>query len=111
MGRARPIKIDRDPPPGGRAGTLAAMLNLGPKSAAWLDAAGIHTRQQLVRLGPIGACRKLLEAGRPVSVLMAYAIEGGLSGTHWNALPAETKQALRAEFAQMRATVRRQRRL
>lgn len=85
------------------------MLNLGPKSAAWLDAAGIHTRQQLLRLGPIGACRKLLESGRPVSVLMAYAIEGGLSGTHWNALPAETKQWLRAEFAKMRTEAQRSR--
>lgn len=87
------------------------MLNLGPKTAAWLDAAGIHTRAQVAKLGPIGVCRRLLETGRPVSVLMAYAVEGALSGTHWNALPAETKQALRAEFAKMRADVRRGRQL
>lgn len=86
------------------------MLNLGPQSSAWLDAVGIHTRAQVVKLGPIGVCRKLLESGRPVSVVMAYAVEGGLSGTHWNALPPETKQWLRAEFAKMRAEVRRRRR-
>lgn len=106
MARAKPIKIDREGPPHGRAGDVAAMLNLGPKTAAWLDAAGIHTRAQMVKLGPIGVCRRLLENGRPVNVLMAYAVEGALSRTHWNALPAETKQWLRAEFAKMRTEVR-----
>jgi DNA transformation protein len=107
MSRIKPIKIDRPSAASARrAGEIAALLNLGPKSAAWLDAAGIHTRAQIVKLGPIGVCRKLLENGRPVSVLMAYAIEGGLSGTHWNALPAETKQALRADFARMKTELR-----
>jgi len=110
MARTRPIKVDREPPPRGRAGEVAALLNLGPKTAAWLDAAGLHTRAQIVKLGPIGVCRRLLESGRPVNVLMAYAVEGGLSGTHWNALPAETKQWLRTEFARMRADVQRARR-
>lgn len=109
MGRAKPIKIDREPLLRGRAGDVAAMLNLGPKTAAWLDAAGIHTRAQMFKLGPIGVCRRLLETGRPVNVLMAYAVEGALSHTHWNALPAETKQGLRAEFAKMRTEVHRQR--
>lgn len=109
MGRRQPIKIDRKPARGGVA-EVAAMLNLGPKTAAWLDAAGIHTRAQVAKLGPIGVCRKLLENGRPVTVLMAYAVDGALSGTHWNALPAETKQWLRAEFAKMRTEVARMRR-
>lgn len=110
MSRTKPIQVFRDPPLRGRAGEIATLLNLGPQSAAWLDAAGIHTRAQVAKLGPIGVCRKLLERGRPVNVLMAYAVEGGLSGTHWNALPAETKQWLRAEFATMRAEVARTRR-
>lgn len=101
MGRIKPIKIDREPARG-RATDLAALLNLGPKTAAWLDAAGIHTRAQVAELGPIGVCRRLLESGRPVNVLMAYAVEGALSGTHWNDLPAETKQGLRAEFARLK---------
>jgi len=103
MGRIQPIKIDREPGRG-HADDLAALLNLGPKTAAWLDAAGIHTRAQVAELGPIGVCRRLRENGRPVSVLMAYAVEGALSGTPWNDLPAETKQSLRAEFARMKAT-------
>ena len=41
MGRIQPIKIDREPASRGRAVEVAALLNLGPKTAAWLDAAGI----------------------------------------------------------------------
>jgi hypothetical protein len=32
---------------------------------------------------------------------MAYAHEGVLSGCHWNAIPWETKEFLRGEFARM----------
>lgn len=77
------------------------MLNLGPKTAAWLTAAGIHTRAQLAQLGPIGVCRRIRAAGHPASVALAYAIEGFLQNTPWHALPAETKVRLRAEFAAM----------
>jgi DNA transformation protein and related proteins len=99
MPRPRPIKIRSA---AGQSGGLGALLNLGPKSAAWLDAAGIRSRSQLEALGPIEACRRIRAAGHPVSVVMAYALEGGLSGTHWNALPPETKVWLRTEFNQMR---------
>lgn len=103
MGRIPPIKIRREPAGRGkRAGSLGALLNLGPKSSLWLAAAGIHTREQLERLGPIEACRRMRASGHPVSVVMAYALEGGLSNTHWNALPHETKQWLRTEFAAMK---------
>lgn len=84
-----------------------ALLNLGPKSSAWLAEAGIRTIAEVRALGPVGVCRRLIEGGRPVSVLLAYAIEGGLAGCHWNAIPAETKAALRAEFARMKAAGRR----
>ncbi|MBI2518661.1 MAG: TfoX/Sxy family protein [Opitutae bacterium] len=105
MGRLKPIKVRRTPSHrNGKAGTrsLGNLLNLGPKSSAWLAAAGIHTREQLERLGPIEACRRIRQSGHPVSVLMAYALEGALIGTHWNAIPFETKQWLRAEFAAMK---------
>jgi hypothetical protein len=109
MPRPRPIKIRPVARRGAAhpAGGLGALLNLGPKSSAWLTAAGIRTREQLVQLGPIEACRRIRAAGHPVSILLAYALEGGLSGTHWNALPQETKHWLRTEFARMRATEKR----
>lgn len=104
MPRPKPILIDR---PAGKRRTdgadLAALLNLGPKSAAWLAATGIGSREQIAALGAIGTCRRLRTAGFPVSVLLAYALEGALTGCHWNELPPETKQWLRGEFARMKA--------
>lgn len=97
MARMKPIKVDR---PGRPAPDR--LLNLGPKSSAWLAAAGIRTRAQLAALGAIGACRRLRDQGQPVSVLLAYAIEGALTGQHWNELPSETKAWLRAEFASLK---------
>ncbi len=84
---------------------LGGLLNLGPKSSTWLAAAGLRSIDQIRALGPVGACRKLLERGQPVSVLLAYAIEGGLAGVQWNAIPWETKQSIRADFAQMKREV------
>lgn len=100
MGRVGPIRVFREPRDRRRA--VGALLNLGPKSSAWLAAIGITTREQLAALGPIETCRRLRAAGLPVSVLLAYALEGALTHTHWNELPRETKQWLRAEFAQLR---------
>jgi hypothetical protein len=95
-----PIRPFREPRAADR--NLGALLNIGPKSSAWLGEAGIRSIDQVRTLGPIGVCRKLFEQGRPVSMLLAYAIEGGLGGVHWNEIPWETKHALRLEFAEMK---------
>ncbi|MEO5958162.1 MAG: TfoX/Sxy family protein [Opitutaceae bacterium] len=81
---------------------LGALLNLGPKSSVWLHAAGIRSHDEIIKLGPIEVCRRIRANGNPVSVVMAYALEGAISGCHWNAIPWETKQWLRAEFAKMK---------
>lgn len=99
--RIKPIKVGR----GAGRSALDSTLNLGSKSTAWLRACGITTLEQVRRLGPVEACRRLRAKGFTVSVLMAYALEGALSGTHWNALPHETKVGLRAEFARMKRAV------
>ena len=81
---------------------LENLLNLGPKSSAWLVDAGITSLAKVKRLGPIEVCRRLRARGHPVSVVMAYALEGALAGCHWNALPVEVKEFLRQEYAVMK---------
>ncbi|MBI2498033.1 MAG: TfoX/Sxy family protein [Opitutae bacterium] len=98
--KSEPIRPLRERPDARRS--LAAALNLGPQSSVWLIAAGIKSLSQVRELGPIGVCRRLRESGRPVSVVMAYALEGALTGCHWNAIPWETKQFLQGAFARMR---------
>jgi hypothetical protein len=100
MGRIKPIRVFRER--ASRRRETGALLNLGPKSSAWLADIGISTREQLAALGPIETCRRLRAAGHAVSVLMAYALEGALTHTHWNEIPPETKQWLRAEFARLK---------
>ena len=82
--------------------SLQSTLNLGPKSSAWLREIGLTSLEEVRALGPIEVCRRLHAGGRPVSALMAYALEGALTGCHWNAIPCETKEFLAAEFAQMK---------
>lgn len=101
MPRPRPIKVCR-PERGAKRRGIEALLNLGPRSSAWLAGIGITTREQLVRLGPVETCRRLRAAGHPVNTLMAYALEGALTGTHWNALSPETKTWLREQIAALR---------
>jgi DNA transformation protein len=81
---------------------LQGALNLGPKSAGWLIDTGIHSLDQVRKLGPIETCRQLHAAGHPVSVVMAYALEGALTDCHWNEIPREAKEFLRIEFARMK---------
>ena len=102
--RPEPVRLFREKPDALRR--LAAELNLGPKSSAWLIEIGITSLKQVRELGPIEVCRRLRQSGRPVSVLLAYALEGAVMGCHWNAIPWETRQFLKTEFARMKAAGR-----
>ena len=81
---------------------LAALKNLGEKTALWLLDAGVKTKSELAKLGAIEVCRRMLQAGHPVSVVAAYAIEGALTDTHWNEIPASKKLELQRLFAIMK---------
>jgi DNA-3-methyladenine glycosylase len=107
-GAKKPAPARRPNKPVERPGALAdgRMLNLGPKSSGWLRAIGIESAAQVRALGPIEVCRRLFASRRPVSVVMAYALEGALAGCHWNAIPWETKRQLGVDFARMKREVR-----
>jgi DNA transformation protein and related proteins len=78
---------------------LARLKNLGPASAAWLAEAGIETRAELERIGPVFAYR-LVRLRRPeANLLLLWALVGALDGRDWRELGAEEKAALRAEAA------------
>jgi DNA transformation protein len=78
------------------ASELAALRNLGPASAAWLEAAGIHTADQLRRLGALEAFRRVaFHRGGDVSLNLLYALEGALRDVRWDRIPREERDALR----------------
>ena len=76
---------------------LSALVNLGPVSAGWLVAAGIHSREQLERLGAVRAFHRVLihRGGIGVSRNLLYALDGALRGVRWDHLPPQVREELR----------------
>lgn len=62
---------------------LAALPNLGPRSAQMLAAAGIRSRTALARAGAVGAYLRVKRNSGKVSLNLLYALAGALDATHW----------------------------
>jgi len=77
-----------------QSASIDRLANLGPKSARWLSAIGVHTRRDLEQLGSVNAYRLLKEMGYNASLNLIYGIEGALRGIDWNRLPAKLKADL-----------------
>ena len=80
------------------ASDLINLKNIGPASVRQLREVGIEDTAALRKLGAIAAYHRLKHAfPREVSLVMLYALEGALSGCHWNRLPPGIKERLQAE--------------
>ena len=64
------------------------------KSAMWLHAVGIHTREDLERLGAARAYLLVKRGGFNVSLNLLYALAGVLLDVHWNKLPHAERSRL-----------------
>ena len=73
------------------------LLNIGPKSAAWLRQVGVRTLDDLRRLGAVGTFMKVKRAGFRPSLNLLYALAGAEQGVHWASLAADYKSALVTE--------------
>lgn len=62
---------------------LADLPNFGPKSQQMLEQAGIHTLEQLRGLGAVRAYAQVKRSGACSSLNLLWAMEGALSGRHW----------------------------
>lgn len=80
------------------------MRNLGPVSLELLGGIGVHTLDDLRRMGAVTAWQRLrFEQPPGLTMNGLYAMEAALRDCHWLALPAEVKVALKAEAARIRA--------
>jgi ribosomal protein S18 acetylase RimI-like enzyme len=70
----------------GSATSLAELPNLGPKSAQVLARAGITSLEQLRQLGAVPAYVKAKRTGAKVSLNLLWALEGAITGLHWQAV-------------------------
>ena len=77
---------------------LAALRNLGPKSATWLHAVGIHTRSDLERLGAVRAYLLVKRGGFKATLNLLYGLAGVLLDVRWNKLPQDERSRLILEM-------------
>ena len=74
------------------------LLGLGPKSLAILRAAGISTREQLERLGPVQAFVAAKRVEPAVTLNLLWGIAGAITDTHWSKLPRDLRSSLLLEY-------------
>jgi DNA transformation protein len=68
--------------------------NLGPKSSAMLQAAGITSLEQLRELGSIEAFLQVKRMQVGASLNLLWALEGALTGEHWRQVAKEHRTSL-----------------
>ncbi|MEQ1892266.1 MAG: TfoX/Sxy family protein [Planctomycetota bacterium] len=81
---------------------LEKLLNLGPKSVAWLRDVGVTSRAELEHLGSVRAFRKVVEAGHTTSLNLLYALEGALLDLRLERMSEAVKANLRARAGRAR---------
>lgn len=62
---------------------IADLPNFGPKSKTMLAKAGIDTVEQLRNLGAVRAYLQVKRNGGNASLNLLWAMEGALTGQHW----------------------------
>lgn len=97
--RTRTRKTSRRPAERDPALPVRQLRNLGPASAGWLVAVGIHTLADLRAAGAAETWRRVFEAGRNPSLNLLWALEGALRDEHWGELPPAVKAELRRKIA------------
>jgi DNA transformation protein len=77
---------------------IADLPNLGPKSQQMLVHAGIHTLEQLRDLGSVRAFAQVKRSGANSSLNLLWAMEGALSGRHWQEVAKHDRLSLLLEL-------------
>ncbi len=78
---------------------IVQLKNLGSVSAERLRSVGIATPAKLRELGAAAAYMAVKEAfPLDISIVLLWALQGGLMDMHWQQLPAEIKQELRQQI-------------
>ncbi len=77
---------------------IADLPNLGSKSQQMLAQAGIDTVEQLRALGAVRAYLKVKRYGGNASLNLLWAMEGALSGRHWQEVAKHDRLRLLMEL-------------
>lgn len=74
------------------------LLNLGPRSLEKLAEAGIHGLAELRALGSVQAYLKVRRIWKGASLNLLWALEGAVSGRHWQEVAKQERLALLTEL-------------
>ena len=72
----------------------SGLKNIGPKSLAMLAQAGITSEAQLRKLGAVAAYAKTKAVCPQASLNLLWALEGALTGRHWQQVAASERASL-----------------
>lgn len=73
---------------------ISSLPNLGPKSQQMLITAGICSIDALKKMGAVRAYLQVKATGAPASLNLLWAIEGAVSGLHWQVVAREHRTSL-----------------
>jgi len=74
------------------------MKNLGPKSREWLASIGIHSLDDVAKLGVVETYKRVKAAyTEKVTLNMLWGLQAALLEIPWNELPQDIKDQLRKE--------------
>lgn len=83
---------------------LLKLKNLGLASVNILHSIGIRSRDDLHRVGPVGAFISIRSRGINASRVLLYALQGALMDVHWNELDPDLKRRLASEADRLLAS-------
>jgi DNA transformation protein len=74
---------------------------MGPKSSGWLASVGIHTLDDVAKLGVVETYKRV-KAAYPdkVSLNLLYGLQAALLDLPWNELPPDIKAELKRQVEQ-----------
>ncbi len=74
------------------------MKNLGPKSREWLASVGVHTLDDVAKLGVVDTYKRVKAAyPEKVTLNMLWGLQAALLGIRWDELPPDIKAELRRQ--------------
>jgi DNA transformation protein len=74
------------------------MKNIGPKSTEWLASIGVHSLEDVAKLGVVETYKRVKIAyPEKVTLNMLWGLQAAVLGIHWNELPPDIKSELRKQ--------------
>lgn len=80
---------------------IADLPNFGSKSQQMLAQAGIHTLEQLRKLGAVSAYIQVKQSGVNTSLNLLWAMEGALSNRDWQEVAKNDRLSLLIQLEDM----------